>query len=59
MKGEAQTKETRAQRYLRDYLAHLANERRLSPHTSKNYARDIAALIELAAETPLAKLQIH
>ena len=26
------------------YLTHLAKERRLSPHTSSNYARDIAAL---------------
>ena len=26
------------------YLTHLAKERRLSPHTSSNYARDLAAL---------------
>jgi integrase/recombinase XerC len=31
-------------RWIAGYLAHLANERRLSPHTSSNYARDIAAL---------------
>ena len=28
------------------YLAHLAKERRLSPHTSSNYARDLRALAE-------------
>jgi integrase/recombinase XerC len=28
------------------YLAHLAKERRLSPHTSSNYARDIGALAD-------------
>src|SRR5688572_24943391 len=28
------------------YLTHLAKERRLSPHTSSNYARDLAALAE-------------
>jgi len=44
---------------LRGYLEHLANERRLSPHTLKNYTRDIAALIELAGATPLKQLQVH
>ncbi len=44
---------------LRAFLAHLANERRLSRNTISSYERDIAALIELAADTPLAKLQIH
>jgi integrase/recombinase XerC len=28
------------------YLTHLSKERRLSPHTSSNYARDLAALAE-------------
>jgi integrase/recombinase XerC len=28
------------------YLSHLVKERRLSPHTSSNYARDLAALAE-------------
>jgi integrase/recombinase XerC len=28
------------------YLIHLAKERRLSPHTSSNYARDLAALAD-------------
>ncbi len=41
------------------YLAHLANERRLSPHTTLNYGRDITALLELSRSTPLAQLQIH
>jgi integrase/recombinase XerC len=48
-----------AQRYLRDFLGHLANERRLSRNTVLSYERDIAALLELAADTPLARLQIH
>jgi len=41
------------------FLAHLASERRLSRNTVHNYARDIAALIELAGGTPLARLEIH
>jgi integrase/recombinase XerC len=44
---------------LRGYLEHLANERRLSRHTVENYARDIAALLELAASTPLNELRVH
>ena len=44
---------------LRDFLGHLANERRLSRHTILNYERDISALLALAAEVPLAKLQNH
>ncbi len=44
---------------LRAYLDHLAHERRLSDHTATNYARDIATLFELAADTPLVKLQVH
>ena len=47
-----------AQKFLRDYLAHLANERRLSSHTGSNYKRDIDALIELAGSTPLDRLQV-
>ncbi len=31
-------------RWVDGYLKHLASERRLSPHTSSNYARDIGAL---------------
>jgi integrase/recombinase XerC len=33
-------------RWIDGYLQHLRKERRLSPHTSSNYARDIAALAE-------------
>ena len=44
---------------LHAYLGHLSNERRLSRHTVSNYARDIAALIELAGDTPLKQLQVH
>jgi len=47
------------QKLLADFLGHLANERRLSRNTILNYERDVAALLELAAATPLAKLQIH
>jgi integrase/recombinase XerC len=49
----------KAQKYLRDYLAHLANERRLSAHTIRNYARDIGALIGLAGAASLRRLQAH
>jgi integrase/recombinase XerC len=47
------------QKLLADFLGHLANERRLSRNTILNYERDVVALLELAAATPLAKLQIH
>jgi len=47
------------QKLLADFLGHLANERRLSCNTILNYERDVAALLELAEATPLAKLQIH
>jgi len=43
---------------LRRYLDHLSNERRLARHTVENYARDITALIGLAADTPLRQLQV-
>jgi integrase/recombinase XerC len=33
-------------RWIDGYLEHLAKERRLSPHTASNYARDIAALAD-------------
>ncbi len=33
-------------RLIAGYLAHLAKERRLSPHTSSNYARDVNALAD-------------
>jgi integrase/recombinase XerC len=44
---------------LEGFLAHIANERRLSQHTVLNYGRDVAALLELAGDTPLQQLQIH
>ena len=46
-----------AERLLRGYLEHLAHERRLSRYTVENYARDIAALLELAGAIPLKQLQ--
>ena len=36
------------------YLAHLSRERRLSPHTSSNYARDLRALADFADRGNLA-----
>ncbi len=48
-----------AAKLLAQFLSHLANERRLSPHTVSNYARDVRALLDLAGDAPLAKLQIH
>jgi integrase/recombinase XerC len=36
------------------YLAHLSTERRLSPHTSSNYARDLRALADFADRGNLA-----
>jgi len=44
---------------LQRYLSHLEHERRLSPLTGKNYARDITDLFRLAGDTPLPELQIH
>ncbi len=35
------------------YLRHLSTERRLSPHTSSNYARDLRALAEYAERTQI------
>ena len=60
MRPEAgKTKPPAGQKLLADFLGHLANERRLSRNTILNYERDVAALLELAEATPLAKLQIH
>ena len=33
-------------KHLETYLKHLGTERRLSPHTATNYARDLRALAE-------------
>jgi integrase/recombinase XerC len=42
--------------YLAAYLSHLANERKLSPLTCENYARDIHILQKLAGEIAFADL---
>ena len=41
------------------WLAELAEQRRLSPHTISNYRRDLQKLISAAADTPLADLRVH
>lgn len=38
-------------RYLDSFLRHLSQERRLSPHTTSNYARDVRALLALVGES--------
>ena len=45
--------------YLAGFLSHLGAERRLSPLTCENYARDVRVLLELAGDTPLVQLQVH
>ncbi|GAB4122788.1 MAG: tyrosine recombinase XerC [Sideroxydans sp.] len=44
---------------LASYLVWLATEKRYSPHTVANYARDIRRLLQLAGATPLSELKIH
>lgn len=44
---------------LAGYLAELAEQRRLSPHTVSNYRRDLGKLLAAAGETPLGQLQVH
>jgi integrase/recombinase XerC len=41
------------------FLAHLEKERRMSPHTVRNYGRDVQLLIELAEGSPLERIQTH
>jgi len=53
------TKSSTARKYLHDYVAHLSDERRLSAHTAKNYARDIGALLALSGDTALENLGNH
>ena len=55
----AKSKKPPAHALLRGYLEHLTNERRLSPHTLENYARDIATLIDLSGDTSLKQMQVH
>ena len=58
MKNAAQVSSPAA-RLLKQYIQHLAHERRLSAHTLESYSRDIESLLERAGETPLEKLQVH
>ncbi|HLO62258.1 MAG TPA: tyrosine recombinase XerC [Azonexus sp.] len=44
---------------LADYLAELADQRRMSPHTVSNYRRDLEKLLAAAGEIALADLQVH
>ena len=41
------------------WLAELAEQRRLSPHTISNYRRDLGKLIAAAGDAPLAELHVH
>jgi integrase/recombinase XerC len=41
------------------YLAELAEQRRLSPHTVSNYRRDLLRLLRLVDVMPLAEVQVH
>ncbi len=50
---------TSGQALLDGFIAHLAQERRLSPHTVEAYTRDVRALLVLAGATPLDQLQPH
>ncbi len=44
-------------KHLETYLKHLGTERRLSPHTSSNYARDLRALADFMERGNLAALE--
>ena len=65
MRGEAvkanprQVSDGASEKLLAQFLSHLTNERRLSAHTVSGYAHDVRALLELAGDAALAKLQIH
>ncbi|MFZ1246257.1 MAG: tyrosine recombinase XerC [Azonexus sp.] len=41
------------------YLAELADQRRVSPHTVSNYRRDLQKLLTVMGEIPLNGLQVH
>lgn len=56
---ELTTTPTKPASLLQGYVAHLTDERRLSAHTARNYARDIALLFELAGAVSLKRLQVH
>ena len=61
MGANSEAKSTRhaAHTLVRGYLEHLTHERRLSAHTAGSYGRDVAALLELAGDIPLARLEMH
>jgi integrase/recombinase XerC len=42
-----------------EYLAELSTQRRMSPHTTMAYARDLARLVELAGATALPDVTAH
>lgn len=42
-----------------DFLAELATQRRISPHTARAYARDLTRLQDLAGDRPLQALTSH
>jgi len=44
-------------RRIAEFLSHLQNERRLSPHTVSGYGRDLEALLAELGEAPLEQLQ--
>ena len=44
---------------LAEFRRNLDHERRLSPHTSSNYCRDIECLFELTPGLPLDRIQTH
>jgi integrase/recombinase XerC len=44
-------------RLVQSFIEHLDHERRLSTHTAAAYRRDIMALLDLAATTPLRELR--
>jgi integrase/recombinase XerC len=44
---------------LAGFLSYLSHQRKLSRHTASGYARDIAELFALAADTPLETLDTH
>ena len=48
-----------AQQLLQGYIDHLAHERRLAAHTTKNYRRDIEALLEFSGDRLPAELTVH
>ena len=41
------------------WLAELADQRRMSPHTLSNYRRDIGKLLAAVGDLPLAGVQVH